>query len=275
MRALSADGALAATLVGGAVLGFGGPAWAALLVLFFASSSALSFFRASDPRKRRATEASGKGGRRDAAQVLANGGVVALLALVYPHARADADTPLAFALFSACTGALAAATADTWATEVGVLSDAPPRMITTGRPVEAGTSGAVTGMGSIAAVAGALFIGLCAAVLSLPGLPVPAPAASVGHAPALSQALAGLAGGVAGALADSLLGATLQASYMCPRCNRITERAVHGCGTATRLERGLPFINNDTVNLLATVIGAVAGCAVGLALQALPPLSVI
>src|SRR5947208_26439 len=81
-RALTWDGAVAACLVGGTVFEFGGWAWAILLVLFFASSSILSLVGRNDPRKRRAEETFEKGGRRDAAQVLANGGVAAFATLL-------------------------------------------------------------------------------------------------------------------------------------------------------------------------------------------------
>ncbi len=260
VRALSASGALAATLVGGTVLGFGGLTWAILLVLFFASSSLLSFFRRSDPRKLRAADLFEKGSTRDAAQVLANGGVAALLALL----AGFADPWVGVALFCAYTGAIAAATADTWATEIGVLSRLPPRMITTGRRVDAGTSGAVTMLGSMAALGGALFIGVSAAVLNLPAEPLR------GLTPALDRAsvwwlmLGGLFGGLAGALADSLLGASVQAMYWCPRCNKPTESAVHKCGTAARYTHGWPAVNNDVVNLLATTVGAATALAVWL-----------
>jgi len=138
-KALSPSGAIAACVVGGTIFGLGGLAWATVLIAFFASSSFLSFFKASDSRKIEASQTFEKGGRRDAAQVIANGGVAAALAAL--------SIPLEGAalphLFAGFVGALAAATADTWATEIGVLSKARPRMITTWKIVDAGTSGAV------------------------------------------------------------------------------------------------------------------------------------
>ena len=195
------------------------------------SSTALSRFGAG-AKARRTDGVVAKGGRRDAVQVLANGGAFAVAAagaLVHSHA-----------LWAAVgAGALAAATADTWATEIGTLRGAPPRSILTGRPVPTGTSGGVSLAGSLAAVAGAAFVAALARLLALP-----APAAAV------------VAGGVAGALADSLLGATLQARRRCPRCGLGTERIVHGCGTGTVEAGGLTWMDNDVVNLLATIVGA-------------------
>jgi len=253
-KALSASGAIAACIVGGTVLGFGGWAWAIPMGLFFASSSALSFFKRSAARKRHATEMFDKGGRRDAAQVLANGGAGASLALlsvfVPPH--------VASILFCAYTGSLAAATADTWATEIGVLSRHRPHLITTFRPVAPGTSGGVTWLGSWASVVGALFMGASATLLaafSLFGAPF-------AHRASGWELLgAGLAGGVLGSLMDSFLGATIQASFRCPRCDKATESRVHKCGTQTQLVRGVLWISNDLVNLAATLTGALVGGA--------------
>jgi uncharacterized protein (TIGR00297 family) len=246
-RALTPGGAAAACLVGGTIFGFGGLAWAALLVLFFVSSSGLSFVAASHPRKRRAAEQFDKGSTRDAAQVFANGGVAALAALLY-----GLSAPPGPALWlAAFVGALATATADTWATEIGVLSPTRPRLLTTGRPADPGTSGAVTFLGTAAALAGGLLIGLAAALLvALPNSGLPA-------LPLAATLLAGLAGGGSGMLADSLMGATVQASYRCPACHTPTESRLHRCGTPTHLVRGHPAVTNDAVNLAGTLTGAV------------------
>ena len=245
--ALTVGGAVAACIVGGTIFSFGGLAWAGLLLAFFVSSSALSFAKASDARKLEAAKTFEKGGKRDAAQVLANGGVAAFISLLAPIA-----TPL---LFSVYAGALAAATADTWATEIGVLSKRPPRLITTGKMVPAGTSGGITLLGTGASAAGALFLGIIAAILSvLPIFPNIADQSHTGSA--LASFLGALFGGFAGSLADSLLGATLQASYWCPTCQLAVESRIHTCGSTTHPIKGLSWLNNDFVNLLATGVGA-------------------
>jgi uncharacterized protein (TIGR00297 family) len=249
-RALTRDGALAACLVGGTVFGFGGLGGAVLIVLFFASSSLLSFFKSGDVRKQKAAETFEKGGERDAGQVLANGGVAALAALLL---GLSGGNPAFAGMF---VGALAAATADTWATELGVLSRSEPRLVTTGRVVPAGTSGAVTWLGSGMAMLGAGLIGVVAALLAF------LPLFSLPGTHALSFILGGLLGGSTGTLADSLLGATLQGSYWCPRCGKPTESRVHWCGTPTELRRGLAWVNNDLVNLAGTLLGAVVGTVI-------------
>ena len=247
-RALSPGGALAAVLVGTAVVA-GAGWWSGIVVVaFFATSSALSHARATDQP---AGDVAARGRERDAVQVLANGGVAAALAALIPFAPAAQSL-----LFAGCAGAVATATADTWATELGARSPTPPRLLIGGSPVAAGTSGGVTPLGTLAAVAGAGFIAVLvaggAAAGWLPGAWAPTLAAT---------ALAG----TTGSLADSLLGATVQAAYRCPACDRPTERRVHRCGSPTRLVRGHPAVTNDVVNAAATLLGAALAAGIALA----------
>jgi uncharacterized protein (TIGR00297 family) len=130
--ALSGSGALAAAVSGGLIFGLGGFPWAVLLLVFFISSSALSRTFAS--RKAVLSEKFSKGSRRDWGQVLANGGLGALLAVVHAALPAQNWVWLAF------VGAMAAVNADTWATELGVLSRTAP-LNHHRKTVESGTSG--------------------------------------------------------------------------------------------------------------------------------------
>jgi uncharacterized protein (TIGR00297 family) len=239
-RSLSGSGVLGAVLVGTLIFGLGGLAWGALLVVFFVSSSALSHFK--EASKAALAEKFSKGSRRDLAQALANGGVGTLAAIgnaLWPH-------PLWWAGF---VGAMATVNADTWATELGVLSRSAPRLITTGRPVEPGTSGGLTASGTLAALGGAALIGLVAAGFDLAG---GRPISRV----ALLFLVAATAG-LLGSLVDSLLGATLQAIYYCDVCGKETERdRLHTCGAPTRHLRGWRWMNNDWVNFLSALFGA-------------------
>jgi uncharacterized protein (TIGR00297 family) len=234
LGSLTPGGAAAAVVVGGLTFGLGGLVPGLLLILFFVTSSALS--RLGPRRKAGVAARFEKGGRRDAGQVIANGGAASVLAVAYGFAGAPV-------LMAALAGALAAVTADTWATELGVLSRRPPRLITSGKTVEAGTSGAVSREGLIAAVGGSALIAVVA---------------GWGTASA-AVAVAALVGGVLGAVADSVLGATVQAMFFCPACGKETERhPTHACGTATTAVRGWRWLRNDEVNLAASFGGAAA-----------------
>ncbi|GAC1299623.1 MAG: DUF92 domain-containing protein [Vulcanimicrobiaceae bacterium] len=237
-RSLDLGGALAAVVVGTVTYGALGPAGAAILLAFFVTSVALS--RVGRARKRIALVDVAKTGTRDAAQVLANGGVATLCALL-AHAVAPRYA-LAFA------GAFAAATADTWATEIGTLVRRAPRSILTLKPIATGLSGGVTFAGTLAEIAGASAI---AAVARATG--------TVDLHGAVSIAL----GGIAGALADSILGASVQALRWCPQCRRATEREPHACGANTTPLRGLSWFGNDAVNTAATLVGASVAFALG------------
>ena len=223
VRALSASGALAAFAVGAIVFARGGWPAASVLFAFFIPSTLLSRIGAQHKRSLAEDE---QHAARNGWQVLANGSVAAACTLAGP------------ALATAFAGAFAAASADTWATEIGLLSRAAPFSILTLRPLRAGISGGVTALGLAATLGGALVV---AGVASL-----------AGYGPLLAVAL----GGIAGALLDSLAGATLQALRWCPACERECEARRHSCGSPTLLRRGISWIENDAVNFLATLGGA-------------------
>ena len=239
---LSRSGATAAFGLGTVVFGLGGWEWSLVLILFFGSSSLLT--RLLGTAKQDLNAAFAKGGKRDAGQVFANGGAAGMMVI------AHAIWPQAAWVWAAYCGALAAANADTWATELGVLSKAAPRLITTFQTVRRGTSGGVTPAGTLASFCGSLLIAACGAVFH------PSLDPTGGWLPI--QFLAGVTlAGLLGGLVDSALGATLQGIYFCPACQKETERhPLHTCGTVTQQVRGLSSLDNDGVNTLCTLAGA-------------------
>lgn len=224
------SGAVAAALLGALAVSAGWD-WAILLLVYFATSSAISRFGA-ERKARRTASVVEKGGPRDALQVLVNGSVFALAAageLVHPH-------PLWRAV---AAGALAASAADTWATEVGTWIGGTPRSAWNWRRVAPGTSGGMTTAGTLAMLVGAIVVALV----------VYASHWGRGHA------IAAFLGGLSGAVADTVIGATLQERRRCLGCGEYTERVMHSCGSRTRVSRGIPGIGNDAVNLIATIVG--------------------
>ena len=241
--ALSPSGAIAAVLTGGLIFGLGGLPWATLLLTFFISSSTLS--KAFKGRKASLVEKFSKGSQRDWGQVMANGGLGAILAIFSALLPRESWPWLAFG------GAMAAVNADTWATELGVFNPLPPRLITTGKTVERGTSGGVTLLGYLAALGGAALIGVLSVLLG----------GGTRYAPMIALAIT--LAGLAGSTFDSLLGATVQAIYFCPQCQKETERyPLHGCGTRTIPQRGWRWLDNDWVNFACSLVGALTAWGV-------------
>ena len=220
---LSRRGAIAATAIGAAVLWGAGWTGGIVLGVFFLSGSLLSYGH----RMRSTESASGRTGR----QVVANGGWAAAGALLAPVAPT--------AGWALLMGALAAAQADTWGTEIGRRSRRHPRLLIGGRIVPPGTSGGVTWLGSIAGVLGSLLLGVLGLLLGL------------------DAAIAGwsVIGGIAGTLTDSVLGSTVQGRYRCRSCERDVERAAHSCPMPAELSGGSSWIDNDVVNAVATAVG--------------------
>ena len=231
-KTLTIGGAIAAFVVGTCAFGGLGFRGAAILLAFFVTSAALS--HVGRAQKQRSVDG-GKHGPRDGGQVIANGGVGAICALL--ALGPDPRWSVAFA------GAFAAATADTWATEVGTPFGGLPHSIFTWRPVAVGLSGGVTIIGSLAAGAGALLIG------------------AIAYAVGLGQMAAIVAGGLAGMLCDSLLGGSLQSLRWCPQCQRACETEPHACGATTTPIRGFTWFSNDVVNFAATLCGALVALA--------------
>ncbi len=274
--ALTRDGAIAAFGVGTLTFAGGRLGFTLVLLAFFVPSVLLS--RLGRDRKKKLVDV-GKHGPRDAMQVLANGGIAALCALAYALTN-DFRWAWGFA------GAFAAATADTWATEIGTYAAQTPRSILTRQPMPAGLSGGVTLAGIGAEIAGAIWIGTvmvvltaastAATVAAMPhhagaahaanaavpvNLPAPLGIGALGTAGIVIAVLAIPLAGVIGATLDSVLGATLQELRRCDACKRSCETDPHACGAATRLVRGIPGFSNDLVNLTATAAGAAVAFA--------------
>jgi len=235
-KMLSASGALAQFALGAMLFGLGRWQWTVPMLAFFLTSSFLS--RISSVRKAEAAGLFSKGDIRDASQVAANGGLSAVLILgstFHPHP----------AWFIAYLSSVAAAAADTWATEVGSLSMKDPLLLLSMKPVPPGTSGGVSVLGSFAALAGA-------AVVLLSGVRWLEPADAV------RSAYLVIIAGVTGTTIDSVLGETLQSQFRCGSCGKLTEKRVH-CGQNTEQTKGIPWIQNDFVNLSCTGAAAIIG----------------
>ena len=253
-RAVTRGGAVAGFVTGSVILIIGGFTYWTILMLFFVTASLVT--RVGTAQKTRLSAVHEKGGRRDWAQVVANGGVALLAVALLGLTR---QPPFGVA----AAAALASANADTWASELGVLSKRRPRSIVAWNRLPTGTSGGVSAVGTAATIVGAaivaLWFGGTVAFLEGVSLGRTLPEQTYVGLPLLNPLVAGavvLLAGIIGSLVDSLLGATLQAHYL-TAANATTERSKTD-GVPNRRVRGLAFVNNDMVNLLSTTIAATA-----------------
>ncbi|MBU8879385.1 DUF92 domain-containing protein [Bacillus sp. FJAT-29790] len=233
-RLLTKSGSIAAFLIGLAVSAAFGMNGLLLLGFFFASSSFLSKYKSKV--KIKIEERHEKGSRRDWQQVAANGGTAAIAGLLYlafPH-------PIWFIGFAI---SIASSNSDTWASEIGSLSKRPPVFLRSFKRIETGTSGAVSFLGTFAAIGGALTIAALSSYLF--------------HLTS-NEFLVIFIFGFAGNVFDTLLGAFVQAVYQCKVCHMEVESLNH-CGVKTQLTKGVSFINNDFVNFFSGFLAAILG----------------
>ncbi|MDP4175851.1 MAG: DUF92 domain-containing protein [Bacteroidota bacterium] len=227
---LTSDGAASAMLLASFVFGFGHLKWSLPMLTFFILSSLLSKLR------KKVNESVDnyfeKTGVRDYMQVISNGGVGAILVLLEVVYGGNI-----FYLFYAAV--LAAVCADTWATEIGTLYRAKTYNILTLKPVDQGISGGVSFSGTMGALMGSLIV-----------------AASAAYWLNFAYFCAIVFAGFSGSLLDSILGASLQVQFRCTVCNKQTERDFH-CQKRTVRVKGLQWLNNDLVNLMAGFSGGI------------------
>ena len=237
LKLLTISGAIAAFVLGSVIFGMGGWLFAIPLFTFFLSSSLLSKYKKSE--KKYPSMIAEKGATRDAWQVLANGGVSAIIVTVFYFTVHLFPWHISRNLLCLYLAALATVNADTWATEIGSLSKNPPRLLKNWKPAERGTSGAISGLGLAASLAGSVIIPL-----------------SVYWFWKLDTAefFVIVWAGFLGSFADSILGASVQAVYRVAKKDSFTEKS-STAGVKNDLVSGVRWINNDAVNLISCLIG--------------------
>jgi uncharacterized protein (TIGR00297 family) len=234
LRFLSASGSVGTFILASIIFGLGGWQWTIPILAFFILSSGLSKF--GKRRKAAYQLMFEKTDTRDAGQVAANGGVAGIMMLCWYFFP---EKNICYLLY---LGSLAAVTADTWGTEIGLLAKGSPRSIITFKKVDTGTSGGVSFAGLAGGALGAFFIAL-SGNFWMTGNTV------------RSLFIKIIISGVTGSLIDSLFGATIQAKYRCGVCGKMTERTIH-CGYPTLLISGARWINNDIVNWACAIGGS-------------------
>lgn len=248
---LSASGTVSAVVLGSLLTAAGDLRFFALLMAFFLSSSVLGkILPRRGGRERKVFEGVerivAKGSRRDHTQVIATGAVPLAFAILYRFMPGD----LFYIGFSA---AIAASTADTWASEIGPLSRVPPVFIVSRRRAEPGISGGVSALGFAASAGGSMLIAALAALLRGKADP----------AAVIVFALV-LLGGFLGSVVDSIIGELLQAKY--DDGGTLTERRFNG-SAERRLVGGLRFMTNNLVNFLSVLLASQSFWLAGLTMR--------
>ena len=249
LRLLTVAGGLGAVAVGTLAFAIGGwPLWL-LLMWFFGSSNVASKLMARSAVKRNggATASRKRSGPRTLRQVLANSVPFLACALAYTAT----GEPWLLLLAS---GALAASTADTWASEVGVYSRRPPVNILTREPMQRGLSGGVSPLGLAATVVGAVTSAFLAMLLFHAfGYAIPTGPDAFFFV---------IACGVVGSLVDSVLGVVMHAKYRCPNDAQGGLVETPPCGAQAALVSGYAWVTNDAVNLMSGIAVVLLGLLV-------------
>ncbi|MFQ5751177.1 MAG: DUF92 domain-containing protein [bacterium] len=238
---LTIGGTITSFFIGWIIFSLGKLTFSIPILVFFVSSNILSKIGRS--QKSQLATYFQKTNQRDLGQVLANGCIPVLLLLGWSQYQ----NPIWMVLYWA---SLASATADTWATEFGVLSKSEPRSILNFKKVQKGTSGAVSLLGLIAAASGALIIAFTGYFTSWLELSL-----IFSWKCLLFLTIIGF---VAQTF-DSILGASAQVQYSCFECGKITERKRHCSGNHTKRISGFKWMDNDMVNFLSNLSGVLIG----------------
>jgi len=271
---LTANGVLGAFVLGVLCTWIFGVAGLVLPLLFFVSSNVIGKIR-NHIQKEEGEFIEKKNGRRDLMQVLANGLMAVLATVVFAisdsflktnalvaanDAKELLPVKMMFAAIVMFGAAMAEATSDTWAGEIGRLSKKPPVSLKTRKIVPKGVSGGVTLLGYGGGLAGAAFIAAVWYVL-FSGLSGPMD-------PLMNKLPLGLAvitlSGFAGCIFDSFLGAFFQALYIDADSGKYTEKKKSLSGKDNALCSGMKWMDNDMVNLVSNFLSAVTAFIVAM-----------
>ena len=203
-----------------------------VLISFFVGSLLVDKIK---KRKKRDDGITKKEGTRDLIQVIANGLIPLVCALLYTYTTSSI-------FLVAYVASLAEAFADTVASGMGVFSKRTVDVFKL-RMCECGISGGVSLIGTLSAAVSAGLLSLYLAPFSW------------------WLVLVSFAAAFLGVVFDSFLGSVFQIKFRCEKCGRITEKYEH-CGSMTHQIAGFAFFDNDVVNLLSGAFAAIVA-AVG------------
>ncbi|KAI8886455.1 hypothetical protein K501DRAFT_244156 [Backusella circina FSU 941] len=250
-KSLTTDGAAGAFVLGMATFSADLYLFTVVLLGFFLASSKLTKFKAERKRILEADyEASSE---RNVIQVICNGLMGGVAVTLYQMTCQDEkytcydQARWSTVLLWSYIGHYACCAGDTWASELGILNNEWPILITRFKKVPPGTNGGVSGLGLAASLAGGLFVGLIGALSLYLEQPC--------HGVAYELVILGGVAGLGGSLIDSLLGATLQESLYSEEKKIILNKRIPD-QTITVIS-GYPVLDNHQVNFITSVTTSV------------------
>ncbi|TCD62511.1 hypothetical protein EIP91_006785 [Steccherinum ochraceum] len=284
-RSLAPSGGIAAFVVGFLMMAVPLRSFGVSLIVFYITGSKAT--KVGKERKARLEEGHQEAGYRNWEQVLCNSFsafvasvlwtmsfapdsmVTRLLSSLAPHKGSVYDSAewcavsispagsgsWSRALVFVCLGHFACCLGDTLASELGILSKSPPRLITTWKVVPPGTNGGVSVTGTLASVAGGLFMGLTLTAT----LFIESSACRRDLVTLIQLVGWGALAGLLGSLLDSLMGATIQKTKFSSTTNRIlTDESPTPPNPADiRVISGIDLLTNNQVNLVSSIVTAV------------------
>ena len=236
LKAISFDGIFTTILIGTLITLSGNLATWASIIFLFGSSLIIKlikslFFPDSFKIEEKRHE---KQGARDSFQIISNTAPATLCLILYTYTR-DSNFLIAY------LSSLAGATADTWGSEIGILSTGRTIDLTTLKITPKGISGGVSSLGLFASLLGS-FSSVTVFLFFNFFQPIPISRQDV-------LLIIGI--GFLASLIDSLLGSLFQGIFETPH-HELTEKQKNN-----HLVRGHKWLNNDGVNFITNSISAI------------------
>jgi len=206
------------------ILSYSYPLLTGISVTFISSAIITTVKKRFAPGRHYDTESNAP---RNWKQAVSNMGVPVCLVVTGQLTNQNSLTFVAFA-------ALACATADTWSSEIGVLSRTSPVFIVSRKSAQPGVSGGVSTLGTCCSILGSLliaFVYYC-------------------YYEQIAETTCILILGFTGALIDSLIGELFQAKYLSATSDYTDQQS------AGKLVKGFRIVTNNVVNLMAVAITA-------------------
>lgn len=241
-KSISISGLLALLIISSLFIWLNQVALLFIVFFMFASSSILS--KVKKEAKKDLEKVVSKTGPRDYIQALANLGTATFCMLAYVIFKEEY-------WIVGLLGSIATANADSWASEIGGISQKTPISITTFQAIKKGISGGITLLGSIGGILGSIILSLFGVwILTVFDIHFSTKISNIIIISSIT--------GIIGFFLDSYLGVWFQALYQNEKGEE-TENPQQAL-----LIKGFSWCDNDMVNFISTFLGGIIGIILSL-----------